>query len=192
MPDFFTLIALVLGVSGSTYTAIAGIHSVWTELVLERLERSRFCRKHIDEIGTQETKHKARKDYWHFRIWNWAWRIAYSIPNLIFVAFAFYAAFDFCLDFYRNGTNSSGTWTWNPQKVGPFYMYVLAGITAIDAVCIVLTFISYWGIYSASERLESGVRQCDELLEVKKESGTLKVDVKPTPTQQTSPAPAKT
>ncbi len=164
MVDFFTIIALVLSVSRATYMAIAGIHSLLSDKVTARSERSAYCSNDIAENGTEETQKNGTRDCNGFHRWLRCWRTAYFIPNIAFLLFSFGAGIHVCVNYYRYAAGDAGV---SPiPKADGLYINLLTAVMVVDIACILATFLSFWMLDSAANRLESGSKQCDEIKNV--------------------------
>jgi hypothetical protein len=168
--DFFTLIGLVLAVSGSTYAAIAGIHAWLSEGVKSKHDRSKYCHNFINEKGTDETKKNSTRDHDHACRCMRNWKIASVVPTILFLAFSFGAASHVYVRYLLTPAATAAsaapaaTSTAGPlPPISPIYMHALGLLTVADIICIAVTFLSYGGLRKAVERLESGFRQSDQI-----------------------------
>lgn len=162
--DFFTLIGLVLAVSGSTYTAIASIHSWLGSHVRDWQQSCTICITKINEGGTAETKKNGNRDRKRFTRASTVWGWACAIPTLLFLAFSFWAAGHVSVRYFL--AEDAVKITTIVPTVGIGYMRFIVAITIADFLCILATFASYGVLSLMAERLQSGVRQVDELLAI--------------------------
>lgn len=154
MPDFFTLISLVIGVSGGTFAAIAAVHHVLSERVLSWIEQRDKCFEEIQAYGTPNTKQNGTKHLGVFDRSRNVWRFANLVPAFGLTLVSYAASADVCLRYWAllsdgNSTNgaadAAGVANAAGLSAGPWYMVVLAASIAVNiGAFIAMVFAWRW------------------------------------------------
>ncbi len=169
MTDFFTIISLVLSVSGATYAALVAIRSWLNDRLSEKLKTSdqhlNFLNGDETSIGSLKEQANASKK-WMDR-WNNLWSFAFATPIVLFML-ATYGQCIHLLWFYWGVDNISAI----NSDAWQFYKWFLFGLLAIDVICVLLTFGTFGGIYwncrSIKERYDTAIEA--QAKKVKEES----------------------
>lgn len=89
----FTIISLVIAVTGSVYTGLTGLRLLLNKYADELWESARFCKNKADEEGSKSDKSMARAAYGVGVLGKWLWRIASASPILILAAYSCYTSY---------------------------------------------------------------------------------------------------
>jgi len=157
--DFFTIVSLVIAVSGSTYAALAALQHLYRDSIQDVRNTAKGNLKNI-EADSQNTEQKkiAAKKYarmqWWFCIWLWT----FFVPVVLFMLVSYVLAIHVC--FFCPNTSVMLPNCWN------IYRCIIAGVTIIDFLCILLTVVAYWQITANAEDVqgERKTMECEKKL----------------------------
>lgn len=148
MADFFTLIGLVMGVSGGAYSAIASLHGHYDGYIHGWLTKSNNCHVTVTERGCDTAK-KAGGRAWHsFNWWHRIWTTSNAVPTIAFCIFTFGAATHVCLNHYWFQVATP------MPAVDETYMAALTAIVVLDFLSICATGVALGCLKYRSSQLD--------------------------------------
>jgi hypothetical protein len=134
--DLFTIISIVIAVSGATYAALVAIREYLGGSVRERLKvASDHSEKMRDATNDTHKTRASRFEGWLVQL-NRAWMLSYGVPILIFAVISYCQAIHIIVAYWGNPATK-------PPSGWPVYKWVLIAMTAVDALCIVATLAAY-------------------------------------------------
>lgn len=138
--DLFTIVSLVIAVSGATYAALLAIRDYFKEGLLSAIEESATHLGQMKDTTNPAIKERcckrvAWRGRWH-SVWNWS----YCVPIVIFIVISYCQAIHVIYAYWTVGAAK-------PDSGWAFYKWVLLIMTIIDALCVILTFVARWVIH---------------------------------------------
>lgn len=155
LTDLFTIVSIVVAVSGATYTSIVALRD-WLGVELEE------DRKDVDNLKTvltEENSGKAFKEgclrrYRDLKCWNRVWNWSYAVPIVLFFVISFWVAIHTLVACWSTGIGSSTSW--------PIYRWWLLMIVVLDAMCVISTAVSHWNLTRICRDIQQDYRVHEE------------------------------
>lgn len=135
MDNLFTVISLVIAVSGSTYAALAALRDYYGDRVKANERRSETIIKTIRECSNEATQDNGERKYEDLHWWLRVWRWSYGVPVLIFFILSCLVAGHTCFAYWSVDNTPAPMW-W-------LYRWCIAGMVTFDVLSIVITLIAY-------------------------------------------------
>ena len=145
MDNLFTIASIVIAVSGATYSALVGIRTLLRDRVDKILGQSEANIGEIRDSSQEENPKNAEKKFRRLGWWDVIWRWSFAVPIILFTLVAYWLAMHVCWAHWDSSSTSLNCWD--------YYRWVIVALTALDALCLVLTGIAYWQIRANGEDL---------------------------------------
>ena len=136
--NLFTVVSLVIAISGATYGAIAAIRSCWESEIREARETGRTLISSIHQTIQDTGKNKetklaktAERSYAKLVLWLKWWDRAFFLPVFLFAIVAHGLAIVVCCRSWDGSVPSDCAWG--------FYKWLLLAMVTIDLLGIFLT-----------------------------------------------------
>lgn len=146
MSDIFTIVSLVVAVSGATYAALAAFRSVLGQRVDRADETSHDYIESIRKGSGEALKKTGEKKYRRLRRWLFVWRWSYIIPIALFNLLAYWIALHVCVTGWAGKPTLTSSWQW--------YRCAIVGLVLFDGIALVATFCVYPLIVANAEDLK--------------------------------------
>lgn len=157
MDNIFTVISLVIAVSGSTYTAIVAIRSYLEDDVKDSYNKGNSRYKEInDKSKSEKTKDGASVFYKKMsRSYSW-WRHVFVIPIGVFFFLAYILTVHSLCSCWDGGIQDQNLAFWN------IYKYTLFIMLVINLICVVLAFCFARSVKNRFKELDTWFNKYNE------------------------------
>jgi hypothetical protein len=137
--DLFTIISVVIAVSGATYAALVAIRDYLGKSVRDLMEVASTQSDAMRDATNDKLKATSLSYQGWLRYLNRIWAWSYGVPILIFALISYCQAAHVIAAYWTvTDTKPSSGWA--------VYKWVLIAMTVIDFLCILATIAAYGGI----------------------------------------------
>ena len=138
MNNFFTIISIVMAVSGSTYTTIIAIRNWLGDGVKDAIANAAQCLEEAENADLKNVTSSCKECEGKLSCWKNIWRWTYAVPIILFALTAYGMAIHALIEYWDNGAVNGKAWD--------VYKYLLVLLLIVDGVCIMATFVARWRI----------------------------------------------
>lgn len=133
LTDLFTIISIVIAVSGSTYAGLVAVREFFGGKVTKWLSScDEYAKSASDSTKTASAKNNIATCYFCVRWCRWMWNTAFIVPILGFVVISYAGAIHILWEYHRTSIVQTESW--------PLYRRVLWGLVIVDGACLGLIF----------------------------------------------------
>ena len=148
--NFFTVVSLVIALSGSTYGVIVAIRNIAGDSVRKARQNADpeivSIENDPERVGTENTE-SARNSHKSLGHWARLFQWAYVVPVVLFALISFFMAVHVCVVTWSGDVGQLSMWS--------VYKWVLLGILVVDVIAIVVELCAWRRILAKSKEVHS-------------------------------------